>query len=569
MISSTKPISYLCIIGYLLFMSLAIDSSILDALIFYVSEKDGKPLYKTGKIVLKPLAKEKGDPSRIVAIQFQGKESRVASELSSSSTKVQSSETKSFPGLEKQVGSHISSSGPVLDGYANEKKPIEKPGIPGLTAQERSRNLERLGVSKKSPIVQTSKIVKPVPAQALGVKSDLMLSSTQEKLAPSLSPSSIVSKETNQDVPKISTSNSGFVGGKVSILSLIKSIPERPWVYNSALDRFVVKYDSETDLVLTIRPALQRALETLFNRFSCKIGAAIIEDPVTGAVFAMTSFDGHRAISPSDRDFSMNNWALKATFPVASLFKIITASAGFERKLVTPSSRFKVGKKATIEFWRAFATSHNGVFGAVGRAVGANILQNFANSFGFNKPFYFDLPVSQSVGVVPDKAGLVGQTAAGLNKNVEISPIHVSSIISTILTNGKLMKPYLVETVVHRGKVVFRRKPFQLGQPISSTTAATIHEMMRMTITHGTGRKGFNMYKDVPELAHLCGGKTGTLTGLDPKLLFTWFGGFTKAAGRELSLVVLVGGGQGRGVKATNLAGRFSHDLYVGTALQK
>jgi len=141
--------------------------------------------------------------------------------------------------------------------------------------------------------------------------------------------------------------------------------------------------------------------------------------------------------------------------------------------------------------------------------------------------------------------------------------MHVASIVSTILNRGKTMKPYLVDYVVRKNKVIFRRKPFQLAQPIKSTTAREMYKMMYGTTAVGTGKKGFGGYRSCPDLAKICGGKTGTLTGASPNYLFTWFGGFTKATGRDLCIVTLSGQPNHSGTKAASIAGQISYELYM------
>ena len=318
-------------------------------------------------------------------------------------------------------------------------------------------------------------------------------------------------------------------------------------------------------MVLTLRPALQRSLEASFKRFSAKIGAGIIQDPRTGAILAMVSYDNDRILQVTDKRYPKDNHALKANFPVASIFKIITAAAGFDTGKITAKSRFKAWKRYYMEVWQAFARSHNGVFGRIARKVGRSKVQAFANAFGFNKPFYFDLDVEKSVAKLPTDATRMGQAAAGLNKNFQVSPLHVASIVSTVLNNGRHMKPYLVDYVLQKNRVVFRRKPFPLAQPIKKTTARQLHRLMHTTTTKGTGRRGFNGYSATPNLASICGGKTGTLTGKSPRYLFTWFGGFTKAAGRELTIVTLIGQKKRSGTKAVTVAGRLAYQMALGS----
>ncbi|HNV70974.1 MAG TPA: hypothetical protein PKO06_14830, partial [Candidatus Ozemobacteraceae bacterium] len=71
-----RPLKLLCIVGYLLFMGLAFDNTIVDALVFYVSDQDGAPVMKSGKIKVRPLARS-GDTEAadeaVAAVQFQSR----------------------------------------------------------------------------------------------------------------------------------------------------------------------------------------------------------------------------------------------------------------------------------------------------------------------------------------------------------------------------------------------------------------------------------------------------------------------------------------------------------------
>ncbi|EKD83293.1 MAG: hypothetical protein ACD_39C00760G0001, partial [uncultured bacterium] len=54
----------------------------------------------------------------------------------------------------------------------------------------------------------------------------------------------------------------------------------------------------------------------------------------------------------------------------------------------------------------------------------------------------------------------------------------MAQIISTVLNRGRTMKPYLVDYVVRKNQIVFRRKPFQVAQPIKVDTAKDLYKMM-------------------------------------------------------------------------------------------
>jgi hypothetical protein len=571
--SSNKSLYGLCVAGYLIFMTLTFDSSMVDALVFYVTDHNGTPVMKSGNVRVKPVM-ENNTPSRsLVAVQYKtdmtddGNSGAVVPTAGSQPNAYVCTASEAFS-AESEPGanpSHVcmietpqspsTFVAPTADDKAGEAADDDDADNEGEESDAANETPYRVEIASARPVPLPSiaafranpalQAVKPTAATVVELPSAAVRSvpgtvetgAGRESLVPA-APSS----------PK-----------SLSILTLIKSLTDRPWEYDPGIDRYVVRYDSRTTMVLTIKPVLQRLVEKGFESYSCKLGAAIIQDPVTGAILALTSYDGRNTMSPDAQGFTSTNWALKATFPVASIFKIVTAAAGVEKGKVLPNSRVRFGKKASLELWEAFAKSHNGVFGVVGRAVGQRVLQFYANAFGFNKPFYFDLPVEQSTASMPDNSIKLGQAAAGLNKYFEVSPMHVSSIVSTVLNRGRWMKPYLVDYVLYDGKVIFRRKPFQLAQPISTSVAAQVYEMMKTTTTHGTGKRGFSGYADYPGLATMCGGKTGTLTGASPAYLCTWFGGFIKAGGRDLSIVTLIG--QGSRVKATTVAGKIAHQL--------
>jgi hypothetical protein len=537
----------LCIAGYLLFMSLAFDSSIVNAVVFYVTDQDNQLSLRSGTVRVAPV-KGSGDHA-LTAVQFRVEKEQKASSLD------QVKLVAGPAGEDTRSEQMAKAPGREAADDAGHEEIVHDSEIATFTAPPADLS----GSSAESDDDEDGEGEGAGEGETDAGEDSAAETAGTSAVAMRKEPSAVKPLPLSVQSSKPMTGSGAIPGGKVSIVEMINSLPQRTWELDLQLNRYVVRYDKDTTIVLTIRPSLQHLLKNVFEDHRCKIGAGVIQDPVSGAILAMTSYNGHKALSPSDKSFKDDNWALRATFPVASIFKIITAAAGFTLGKVTPNSTVRLGKKSRMVFWEAFARSHNGVFGVVGRAVGQGNLQRFADAFGFNKPFFFDLPVTPSAARLPANSLKMGQAAAGLNKYFETSPIHVSSIISTVLNRGRLMKPYLVDYVMRQGKVIFRRQPFQLGQPISTGVSQQIYEMMKTTTTHGTGKRGFGGFSDCPELATLCGGKTGTLTGADPKYLFTWFGGFMRTTGRDLGLTILVG--KGSGAKAATIAGKVAHKL--------
>ena len=531
-----KPHNIVCILCYILFMGFAFNSKMVDALVLYVTEDNGKPIYVTKKKEYAALVGQEKNPRPLVAIKYSTK----SQELNSDTNEISSE----LNGLEDNDGKDLDNS------------EEEKAEIPTNTEEDDST---------------AEKIDTPKTASIIKEEDELKLESSIVKLPekPVITPVK-TDKETKNPLDEIKevtiqkkTNNSSDDDTPASAKAYIDAIYKNKWEYAELSDRYIVNYDKDTYIVLTIRPGLQKMLENILAKYDTRISVGIIEDPFTGEILALASSHKNKVLSIEDDNFKTSNWAFKATFPVASIFKIITAAAGIDTGKITSNSNFLAYKKSYMKVWKAFASSHNGVFGSVAKKAGRETVNKYATAFGFNKNFFFDLPVGKSVCKLSTNKTQMGQDAAGLNKDFLVSPMHVASIVSTVLNRGKTLKPYLVDYVVRKGKIVFKRRPFQLAQPIKESTAREIYKMMYATTAVGTGKKGFGGYKKCPTLSKICGGKTGTLTGASPNYLYTWFGGFTKATGRDLCIVTLSGQKNHSGTKAASIAGQIAYELYM------
>jgi len=496
-------------------MGLALDSRMVDALVLYVSEENGKPVYISGKVETAALPGSANNKKPIIAIQYRKEKSE---------------------SLPNQVA-------------VNAKPLDDKTTESGRTGKDTTNPVN-------APQTEASAIIPMKPAtEALPQKTEAV-DMSQPAIKKTVARSVAKRDEDGYRAPE-SNENSP------SALAYIDAISKNKWEYASLLDRYIVRYDEQTYIVLTIRPSLQKMLEDVFKKYSTRISAGIIQDPSSGEILAMTSSHRSQTLDILSNEYKTENWALRPTFPVASIFKIITASAGLDSGKTTAKSSFLAWGKTYMTVWKAFANSHNGVYGRIARKAGRSIVEKYAEAYGFNKPFFFDLPVDKSLATLPSDPIKLGQAAAGLNRDFLVSPIHVAQIISTVLNRGRTMKPYLVDYVVRKNEIIFRRKPFQLAQPIKIDTAKDLYKMMYATTAVGTGKRGFGGYSRCPNLSRICGGKTGTLTGASPNYLYTWFGGFTKATGRDLCIVTLVGQKNHSGTKASSIAGQIAYELYM------
>jgi peptidoglycan glycosyltransferase len=201
--------------------------------------------------------------------------------------------------------------------------------------------------------------------------------------------------------------------------------------------------------------------------------------------------------------------AFSAPQPPGSTFKIVTASAALEAKVVKPSTPFPVSTSARIDgvalqnangescggsFENSFVHSCNSVFAPTGVKIGAARLVAMAERYGFNAPPALPgaarstLPAGDAVG--SDLA--VGSTAIGQGK-VLATPLQMAMIAQTIATGGVQHAPTLLS-----GQAAGR--PHRV---VSTGTAHTIRRFMIGVVRTGTGTSAA-----IPGV--VVAGKTGT-----------------------------------------------------------
>ena len=280
---------------------------------------------------------------------------------------------------------------------------------------------------------------------------------------------------------------------------------------------------SGRDLVLTINFALQQLAEDTFEEGQS--GAFILMEPETGAlqVFASyPSFDPNIFLTPiSEEDWEsklseynpLQNRAVSCLYPPASLFKLVTLSAGLEEGVIRPESTFNCNgfvKFCGRKYFCKCRTGHGVLATAEGIAVSCNVhcfeigkmlkvdtFADYAFRFGLGNKTGFLLP--ERSGLVPTSLWKrqVKKEQWWLGENLSVSigqsyllvtPLQMARMISAVAV-GYLSKPRILQ---EEPEV---REPLRL----SSSTLHFLREAMRKVVTIGSGRKlnwvkGFNVY---------------------------------------------------------------------------
>jgi len=320
---------------------------------------------------------------------------------------------------------------------------------------------------------------------------------------------------------------------------------------NGTGEQLIARTNTSETLHYTIQSALQKRVHDFMADNKVPYGVFVAIEPATGRILAMTS---HSTINP--------RWERNAFFdlyPMASLFKIVTASAALESKRITPETVIEFrgrscsetpqhwnakprGRNNRLDVTYAMAKSVNPVFGRVAADIaGKTSMMETVSKYGFNQALLPGTPVKESKAAEPRSTLELMQMGAGLDHNVKISPLHAAVMMAAIANGGRMMYPALIEKVVESdGTAHDVHTPREIRRSVSAETAASLTRMLSSTITNGTSRKAFHDRRGRPRLdVDICA-KTGSIDGTDPHGHYSWFAAFAPARNPRIALVALL-----------------------------
>lgn len=303
----------------------------------------------------------------------------------------------------------------------------------------------------------------------------------------------------------------------------------------------------------TLDDNLQKYADSIFKSYKPDYGAVFLFDVTTGRVLALSSFEKGK---PSTRSL-----ALRATYPAASIFKVITASAAIDQAGLKPghSIRFNGGNYTlyrknvmsdqinrwtrTVTLKDAFSKSLNTAFGRLAlETLEPEVINEYANRFMFNQDLATDFPVEKSIALVPSEKNYeLTQVASGFNKFNRLSPVAGAMIASAIVNNGRVVVPYLVDQITDSDeKVIYSGETLEKGQIMAEESASKMRTMMEETVLSGTSRKSFRSLVRSKKFREVqMGGKTGHLTGDNPKGRTDWFVGYAFDEEKKLAIAAI------------------------------
>ncbi len=335
------------------------------------------------------------------------------------------------------------------------------------------------------------------------------------------------------------TDNTGLEGIDYYYNDLVGGTKGRIIIEHDAAGREIPeathKYIAPVDggnLILTIDETIQyiveREMDKVFAERQAKSAAAIVMDPKTGEILAMTSrptFDpnNYNEVPASNR----RNFAINDSYEPGSTMKITTSAMALEESVVNRNTPFycpgyvKVGKETigcpnrkahgSQTFAQIVENSCNVGFVQVGLELGMDKYFKYIHGFGFGEQTGIDLP-GEATGILVNQANAkqIDLATMAMGQANAVTAMQLTTAVSAVANGGKMMKPHLLKQVLdNSGNVIKNCEPEEVRQVISESTARELCEILEGEVTNGTGR---NAYIE----GYHVGGKTGTAQKIAP-----------------------------------------------------
>lgn len=266
------------------------------------------------------------------------------------------------------------------------------------------------------------------------------------------------------------------------------------------------------NVIVTLDPELQQILDEAMEGYT---GAAVVLEPSTGKVLAMTStpdFDPnfinetYEVIIADDSNTNLLNKAAQGLYSPGSTFKLLTLLEYIREHPITwgnfsyqCNGSIRAGgvdvscsggtAHGTVDAKRALELSCNGAFIEMGMTLDKKAFAETCELAGFNKPLSFELPSRASsfklswISSDFDTA----QTVFGQGET-EVTPLHNAMITAAIANGGVMCSPYIISGVeTAQGEELEQFASPGSVRIMTEEEAALIGSMMEGVVNNGTG----------------------------------------------------------------------------------
>lgn len=289
-----------------------------------------------------------------------------------------------------------------------------------------------------------------------------------------------------------------------------------------------INYANDGDtFILTIDHIIQyeteKILKSAVEKYESDRGTIIVMEADTGKILALASYPNFNPneYAQIENMEAFRNIAVSDAYEPGSVFKTITLASSIDSGKITPQTTYSDSGQVQ----EAGYVMKNSDYKAYGKQTMTQVLEKSLNTgaiyaekqlgnrnfndyvkrFGFGEPTGIDC-FGEATGNINNLKNLKSDIqffTASFGQGITVTPIQLISAYNVIANGGVLMKPQMIERIIHPNGTETEVKPEEKRRVISAQTAYQTGKMLESVVVNGHGKRA-----GVP--GYIVGGKTGT-----------------------------------------------------------
>ncbi len=280
-----------------------------------------------------------------------------------------------------------------------------------------------------------------------------------------------------------------------------------------------------SDLVLSLNQVIQfkaeLALKNAVEKHQADGGKIIITEVGTGKILAMASWPTFNPNEYSRYEAGeFKNPIISGNYEPGSVFKIITMAAGLDTGRVSPNTTYNDTGSVVADGFE-IRNSDEKAYGQqtmteviekslntgvifVEKLLGHKLFAKYVKKFGFGQKTGITLPgeTAGNISNLKTKRDIEFFTAS-FGQGISVTPLQLAMAYGAIANKGILLKPIVVDKIIHPDGKEEVTEIEEVGRVISQTSARQASLMLESNVQNGHGKlAGVPGYK--------VAGKTGT-----------------------------------------------------------
>ena len=358
------------------------------------------------------------------------------------------------------------------------------------------------------------------------------------------------------------------IDGKILTLTTAKGVE----IENAAENRIepIAGNNLHISMDINIQKYAEQAALKVMEAKGANSVKLIVINPQNGEIYAMVNvpeFDLNNPyqlnmentdiLTDKERTNALNemwrNACISDTYEPGSAFKIVTATAAFEKGVVKLNDTFfcpgykkvedriirchKAGGHGSETFVEGIQNSCNPVFMEIGARVGITDMYKTFQKLGLFSKTGVDLPgEANSIMHKPENVGAVELATVSFGQSFQITPLQLLRAASAVVNGGTLVTPHLGVSVESQDGSFLRKLSYDTKEgAVSKETSDVMKELLESVVSDGTGHKAY-------VAGFRIGGKTATSEKLPRRSnkYISSFIGFAPADNPSLMALVLI-----------------------------